>query len=195
MAKSNDQQSVKIVDRFWERGRGPESGDEFSVLAAMTIGMAARNAVENLHAGGSFSDKQAPSLNRRLRNRAYEVLLAVQLLAETGHDDRLAEFVADRAALDGQTGEAIDPIKALRGAIKAAVRDFADAERLSKATANDLEAAAVEGATEAFKALHSVHKLKSAQQVSYLASLIPSYWELPEVAPELRQMFGLLSDI
>lgn len=163
MPKANYRQSAKATDRFWEDGRGPESGDEFSVLAAMTIGMAARNAVETLHASGAFSDKQAPALNRRLRNRAYEILLAVQFLAEIGHDDRLAEFVADRAALDGQTGEAIDPIKAMRGAIRTAVRDFAVAEQLSKATADDLEIAAVEGATDTFKALRSLHKHSSSQ--------------------------------
>jgi hypothetical protein len=159
----------------------------------MTIAMSARNAVEDLHTDGAFSDKQAPALNRRLRNRAYEVLLAVQALAETGHDDRLAEFLTNRATLDGKTGEAIEPVAALRGAIRTAVRDFAEVEHLATAMAEALEAAAVNGVTEAFKALQSLDKLASAQEVSYLARLIPPYWELPEVAPELREMFGLVS--
>jgi hypothetical protein len=177
--------------RLWERQRGPDSGDEFSILAAMTIGMSARNAVEDLHADGAFSDPQAPALNRRLRNRAYEVLVAVQALAETSHDDQLTEFLADQAALDGKTTERIKPIAALRGAIRAAVRDFAAAERLDPAIAKKLEIAAVGGATDAFKALRSLDKLESAQEVSYLARLIPPYWELPEVAPELSEIFGL----
>ncbi len=157
----------------------------------MTIAMAARNAVEDLHTDGAFSDKQAPALNRRLRDRAYEVMFAVQALAETGHDDQLAEFLTDRAAQDGKTGETIEPIAALRGAIRAAVRDFAKVEQLAATVAESLEAAAVDGATDVFKALQSLDKLKSAQEVSYLARLIPPYWELPEVAPELREMFGL----
>lgn len=159
----------------------------------MTIAMSARNAVEDLHTDGAFSDRQAPALNRRLRNRAYEVLLAVQLLGETGHDDRLAEFLFDRAALDGQTSDVIDPIGALRGAIRAAIRDFAQAEHLSMPTAEALEVAAVDGATAAFQALQSLSELESARQISYLARLIPSYWELPEVAPELSELFGLAS--
>jgi hypothetical protein len=190
MPISNDRQFDTWL-RFWEDDRGPESGDEFSILAAMTIGVSARNAVEDLHTNGAFSDQQAPALNRRLRNRAYEVLLAVQALAETGHDDQLAEFLADQAALDGKTTERVEPIAALRGAIRAAVRDFAGAERLDLAIAKKLESAAVGAATDAFKALRSLDKLESAQEVSYLARLIPPYWELPEVAPELREMFGL----
>lgn len=190
---SSDHQQSKPSLRFWEAGRGPASGDEFSVLAAMTIGMSARNAVEDLHVEGAFSDKQAPTLNRRLRNRAYEVLLAVQALGETGHDDRLVGFLAEQAAHDGKTGDAIKPIAAMRGAIRTAVRDFAEVEHLQKATAEALEATAVQGATDAFQALRSLDQLESAQQVSYLAGLIPPYWELPEVAPKLRDMFGLVA--
>jgi hypothetical protein len=160
----------------------------------MTIGMSARNWIEDLHVQGVFSNKQAPALNRRLRNRAYEVLLAVQFLGETGHDDRLAEFVADRAALDGQTGEAIDPTRAMRGAIRIAVRDFARAEHLPAAQAKELEEAAVVGAADAFRCWQTIEEPHSIRQVSYLAVCIPSYWELPEVAPDLREMFGLLSD-
>jgi hypothetical protein len=191
---SDHHQSAEAVSRFWEDGRGPESGDEFAVLGAMTIGMSARNTVEDLHVGGAFSDKQAPALNRRLRNRAYEVLLAVQANAETGYDDRLVAFLADRAELDSETGPGIEPIAAMRGAIRAAVRDFAQTEHMPTATAEALETAAVDGATSAFKALQSLDELQSAREISYLAWLVPSYWELPEVAPELREMFGLISD-
>jgi hypothetical protein len=178
--------------RFWEDDRGPKSGDEFSVLAAMIIGVSAREAVEDLHANGAFSEQQAPALNRRLRNRAYEVLLAVQALVETGHHDQLTEFLAVQATLDGEATERIKPIAALRGAIRAAVHDFAGAERLDSAIAKKLESAAVGGATDAFKALRSLDKLESAQEVSYMARLIPPYWEFPEVAPELREMFGMV---
>lgn len=47
---------------------------EFDALAAKVIALAARNGVEDLHADGAFSDKQAPALNRRIRSRIYEVL-------------------------------------------------------------------------------------------------------------------------
>jgi hypothetical protein len=161
--------------RVLEKQLGPQSGEEFSVLGAMTIGMAARNAVEDLHAAGAFSDKQAPALNRRLRNRAYEVLLAIAALADTGHDDRLAEFLAEQATRDGDTAETVSPASAMRGAIRAAVRDFARAEQLDAGTAKKLEDAAVHGATNAFKALRSLNKLESAQgSATWRASSLPT---------------------
>jgi hypothetical protein len=154
------------------------SGEDFAAWAALVIGVSTRNAVEDLHAAGAFSDRQAPAFNRGIRNRAYEVLLALQALAETGYDDRLVEFLDDQATRDGQTNdETIDPLAAMRGAIKGAVRDFAEAEHVPKATADKLETTAVAGATDAFKALRN-----------------PSYWELPEVAPERRELFGLFSE-
>lgn len=189
---ATDHQPVSAVLRFWEDGRGPESGDEFSVLGAMTIAVAARNAVEDLHADGAFSDEQAPALNRQLRNRAYEVLLAAQLLAETGYDDQLVGFLADRAALDGSVGEITAPIAAMRGAIREAVRDFASSEYLAKPAAQALETAAVEGATDAFKALRSLDSRESAKEISYLARRIPVYWELPKITPERQELFGLV---
>jgi hypothetical protein len=57
-----------------------------AVLSAMVIAMAARNAVEDLHAGGAFTDQQAPALNRRLRNRVYAVTLAL-LRLDRHHPD------------------------------------------------------------------------------------------------------------
>lgn len=102
--------------------------------------------------------------------------------------------MADQAARDGQTGETVVPLAALRGAIRAAVRDFAAAERIPQATADTLETAAVAGATTAFKALRSLDKQQSAEEVSYLARRIPTYWELPEVAPARRELFGLFSE-
>lgn len=182
--------------RFWDSSRPLEmSGDDFAAAAALLIGMSTRNAVEDLHAAGAFSDRQALAFNRRIRNRAYEVLLALQALAETGYDDRLVEFLDDQAARDGQTrGETIEPLTAMRGAIRGAVRDFAKAERLPKTKADELEAAALEGATEAFKALRSLDKQESMDEIAYMAKSLPPYWELPEVAPERRELFGLFSE-
>jgi hypothetical protein len=186
--------SSDLWPRFWNDDRHPEASEDFAAWAALVIGMSTRNAVEDLHAAGAFSDRQAPAFNRGIRNRAYEVLLALQALAETGYDDRLVEFLDDHAARDGQKGEAIDPLAAMRGAIGSAVRDFAQAERVPKATADELETAAVDGATDAFKALRSLDKPKSMDAVIYLGTSIPSYWELPEVAPERRELFGLFSE-
>jgi hypothetical protein len=178
---------------FWPPA-GQESGEDFAAWAALVIGMSTRNAVEDLHAAGAFSDHQAPAFNRGIRNRAYEVLLALQALADTGHDDRLVEFLDDQATCDGQAGETIEPLAAMRGAIREAVRDFAKAEHVPKTTADKLETTAVAGAAEAFKALRSLDKPASAEAASYLARLIPPYWEPPEVAPERRELFGLFSE-
>lgn len=182
-----------LWQHFWD-DRDPETSEDFAAWAALVICMSTRNAVEDLHAAGAFSDRQAPAFNRGIRNRAYEVLLALQALADTGHDDRLVEFLDDQATRDGQRGETIEPLTAMRGAIRGAVRDFAKAEHVPKTTADKLETTAVAGTTEAFKALRSLDKPASAAAASYLASLIPSYWEPPEVAPERRELFGLFSE-
>jgi hypothetical protein len=179
---------------FWDESRAPETGADFATWAALVVGMSTRNAVEDLHAAGAFSDQQAPAFNRRIRNRAYEVLLALQALAETGYDDRLVEFLDDHAMRDGETGETIEPLAAMRGAIRAAVRDFAKAEGVPQRTADKLEAAALDGATDAFKALRSLDEDESMNAVIYWGTGIPSYWEMPEVAPELRELFDLVSD-
>lgn len=182
--------------RFWDSNRPPElSGDDFAAGAALLIGMSTRNAVEDQHAAGAFSDRQAPAFNRGIRNRAYEILLALQALAETGYDDRLVEFLDDQAARDGQTGgETIEPLTAMCGAIRGAVRDFAKAERLPKTKADKLETAAVNGATVAFKALRSPNTQESMDEIAYLAKSVPPYWELPEVASERRELFGLFTE-
>jgi hypothetical protein len=158
--------------RFWEVGRGPTTAQEFAVLAAMAIAMSARNWVEDLHAAGSFSDAQAPGLNRRLRNRAYEVLLALEHF-DRGPTERLAGFIRSRAELDGQTDHEIEPVAALRGAIRKAVRDFARAERLSASKAEKLEEAAVAGATDAYRDLQTIGEQTSAMQISYIIGMVP----------------------
>jgi|GEM_PF-6632291 hypothetical protein len=155
----------------------------------MTIAMSARNWVEDLHAAGSFSDAQAPGLNRRLRNRAYEVLLALEHLHQ-GPTDPLAGFLAHRAELDGQTDLEIEPIAALRGAIRKAVRDFARAEQLPASTAQKLEEAAVAGATDAYRHLQTINEQTSAMQISYRIGMVPRYWELPTSDPGLEGMFA-----
>lgn len=47
-----------------------------NVVIAKLIALAARNGVEDLHAKGAFSDRQAPALNRLLRGWIYEFFLA-----------------------------------------------------------------------------------------------------------------------
>jgi hypothetical protein len=146
----------------------------------MTIAMSARNWVEDLHAAGSFSDAQAPGLNRRLRNRAYEVLLALEHF-DHGPTDPLAGFLVRRAELDGQTGLEIEPIAALRGAIREAVRDFARVEQMPASTAQKLEEAAD---------LQTITEQTSAMQISYLIGMVPRYWELPTIDLGLEGMFA-----
>ncbi len=181
--------------RFWEVGRGPTTAHEFAVLAAMTIAMSARNWVEDLHAAGSFSDAQAPALNRRLRNRAYEVLMALEHF-DRDRSDALAGFLASRAELDEQTDHDVEPIAALRGAIRKAVRDFARVEQLPASAAERLEEAAVAGATDAYRRLQTINEQTSAMQISYLASMVPRYWEVPTIDPRLKGLFvsGRLTD-
>lgn len=90
--------------------------DNDAVLAKV-IALAARNGVEDLHAAGAFSDQQAPSLNRRLRGRVYELLIATRHRDSSQRHDPFTAYVDDLA--HGYTGSHITA--ALQGAIAQAV--------------------------------------------------------------------------
>ena len=167
------------LTRFWEQGRGPTSPEEFAVLTTMTTVMSVRNAAEDLHAAGAFSDRQTPALNRRLRDHAYTVMLALSYSGTPARTKR--SRLAEQAAHDGAVNDPIEPLAALRGAIRSAVQAFARAEHLTKIIARQLAAAAMDGATTAFQAQQTLDEPELVQTISYLAWLIPTYWELPEV--------------
>lgn len=160
--------------------------DNDAVLAKV-IALAARNGVEDLHATGAFSDRQAPSLNRRLRGRVYELLIATRHRDSSRRHDPFTTYVDDLAR--GYTGSHITA--ALQGAIARAVDDFAAAEAIEPDTARQLREAAIKGALVAYKTVGRVSRGKpkdehDQQAVQFWLISIPEDWEDPEVSPEFQ---------
>lgn len=187
------QQPPSTSPRFWEQGRGPASRDEMAVLSAMVIAMAARNAVEDLHASGAFSNAQAPSLNRRVRNRVYAVTLALQRLDRHHPDPGLLQLIEDQARIDSPAldpASGIDPDTAIAGAIKGAIREFALAEAIPADIATELEQAATRWAIDTLHDLQHIAQPKSRRQIAGLAWMLPRSWELPEIEPNLHKHFA-----
>lgn len=114
--------------------------DNDAVLAKM-IALAARNGVEDLHTDGAFSDRQAPSLNRRLRSRVYELLIVTRHRDSSKPHDPFTSYLDDLA--HGYTAGHFTA--ALQGAVARAVDEFAAAEAIDQNTARQLREAAIKG--------------------------------------------------
>ena len=172
----------------------PDSGAlperEFEVILAKMIALAARNGVEDLHANGAFSDRQAPALNRRIRGRVYELLIATHRRDYGRDGDPFGQYIDDLAY--GHGGGQVTA--ALQGAVGQAVDDFAAAETIDSTTATKLRKAAIKGAVEAYKTINSVSlgRSKNEEQdrvaVEWWLRSIPCYWEEPEVSPEFQKL-------
>ncbi len=157
--------------------------DQDAVFAKM-IALAARNGVEDLHANGAFSNRQAPALNRRIRGRVYEVLIAIQR-GDLGRDDN--PFTAYLSSLAGDYDDELAHA-ALQGAVARAVQEFATAEAIDQDVARKLQEAAVNEALFAFEMLLRLHRgeVEPQRQIAYWLQMVPSYWEDPEVSPEFQ---------
>lgn len=161
--------------------------DNEAVLAKV-IALAARNGVEELHAVGAFSDQQAPSLNRRLRGRVYELLVATRHRDSARSRDLFTAYVDDLA--HGHAGSHISA--ALQGAVARAVDEFAAAETINPDIARQLREAAIKGALVAYKTVGRVSrgkpKERDEQAVQFWLMSIPKYWEEPVLSPEFKAM-------
>jgi hypothetical protein len=165
---------------------------DFEVILAKMIALAARNGVEDLHANGAFSDRQAPALNRRIRGHIYELLIATHRRDYSRDDDPFGKYIDDLA----QSHRGGQVIAALQGAVGRAVDDFAAAEAIDSATATKLRKAAIKGAVEAYRTVNSVSLGRSKNEerdrfaVDWWLRSIPDYWEEPEVSPEFQRLLG-----
>src|SRR5450759_482630 len=169
---------------------GDASDIDADILSAKTIALAARNGVEDLHAAGAFSDQQAPSLNRRIRARIYEVLLARRLSQPGSTHDPFARYIADLT--QGQKGGR--GIAALQAAVARAVDDFSASEAIDDATAKELREAAIDGAVEAYRVVtrlglgRSKNEEHDRRALYFWLMSVPDYWEKPEVSPEFQKL-------
>jgi hypothetical protein len=162
--------------------------DNDAVLAKV-IALAARNGVEDLHAAGAFSDQQAPSLNRRLRGRVYELLLATRHRDSSRRHDPFTVYVDDLAS--GHTGS--HSTAALQGTITRAVDEFATAEAIDQDTQRQLRRAAIKGALAAYKVVGRLSRGRpkdehDQQAARFWVESIPEDWEEPTFSPEFQRM-------
>jgi hypothetical protein len=169
----------------------PDAADtDFDAVIAKVIALATRNGIEDLHANGAFSDRQAPALNRRIRGRIYELLIANRLRDASRNDDPFSQYIDHLA--EGHKGGHI--VAALQGAISRAVDDFATADAIERDTAAKLCTAATKAAVEAWKTINrlSLHRSKDEKKdqfaVGWWLSSIPDYWEEPEVSSEFQKL-------
>jgi hypothetical protein len=98
-----------------------------------------------------------------------------------------AQARIDDPMLDAAPG--IDPDAAVAGAIRGAIREFAQAEAITPSITAELEQAAVSWGINALHDLRHMERPKSWRQVSGLAWMVPSYWEMPAIEPKLRRYF------
>lgn len=159
-------------------------------LFAKVIALAARNGVEDLHAAGAFTDRQAPSLNCRLRGRVYEVLVASRYRDSSRRRDPITAYVDSLASeYAGSRAKA-----ALQGAIARAVDEFAVAETIDPDVARQLREAAIKGALTAYKTVSRLSRGKSKDEdrvrsdVEFWLKSIPDYWVEPTVSPEFQKL-------
>lgn len=161
-----------------------------NALLAKLIALAARNGVEDLHAAGAFTDRQAPSLNRRLRGRVYELLIATRYRDSSRRRDPISAYVDGLASeYAGSRAKA-----ALQGAVARAVDGFAAAETINPDVARQLREAAIKGALAAYKTVSRLSRGKSKDEdrdragVEFWLKSIPDYWEEPTVSPEFQKL-------
>lgn len=112
-----------------------------------------------------FSDRQAPPLNRQIRGRIYELLIASRRCEPSRNDDPVTKYVDDLARnhRGGRT------VAGLQGAVARAVDDFAGAEAIDIATAAKLRKAAIKGAVEAHKTVTRLSLGRSKDEETRIA--------------------------
>jgi hypothetical protein len=158
-------------------------------IDAKVIALAARNGVEDLHTTDAFSDRQAPSLNRRLRGQVYELLIATRHRDSSRRRDPFTVYVDDLA--HGYAGSHITA--AIQGAIARAVDEFAAAEAIDPDATRQLQQAAIKGALVAYKTVGRVSRGRpkdehDQQAVQFWLMSSPEDWEEPVLSPEFQRL-------
>jgi hypothetical protein len=188
-----DTATIDVRGTLAHSGHMPEQAPtdtDYDAVLAKVIALAARNGVEDLHAAGAFSNQQAPSLNRRLRGRVYELLIATRHRDSSRRHDPFTAYVDDLA--HGYTGS--HATAALQGAIARAVDEFAAAEAIDPNTARQLREAAIKAAVSAYKTMNRLSRGRSKDEerdrssAEFWLTSIPDYWEEPTLRPEFQAM-------
>lgn len=162
------------------------SPEEFTALdvaaqQAVVAAVLVRNGVEDLHAAGAFDDRQAPILNRLVRQEMFQACTSARM-GGAAHENYLLEL-----AEDGWE-EVRDDFRllCLTGAAARAVGAFAEGESLDHNTAEALSRAA--------QAAVCNQDEESAMLSPFGAQLLfscISAWERPDLSDEYRRRVGL----
>jgi hypothetical protein len=145
--------------------------------------MAARNWVEELHVAGAFSDSQAPTLNRAIRNRVYEVLKAWRRCNPKRKGNRFNAYLNELATDPDEEW----PRSAVSGAVARAIREFAAAEHVQPAIAAELQEVAAAGAQSAIAELLDSDQ-DAQRRIAWLVYMLPDYWEPCMIGEEFRAL-------
>jgi len=165
-------------------GTKPRPSFDLDAMWAKLIALGARNGAEDLHVAGAFSDRQAPALNRRLRDRIYEVLIGLRRLDPDRPDDPYRRYLEDLGA-----GSDLEPTEAaIAGAVARAVKDYAAAERADASTAAALTETGIDGALNYLDGLMHIEDAQVQRGLAFFLSAVPLYWEPPEVSPEFQAL-------
>jgi hypothetical protein len=174
-----DRQAVQKLS-----GTKPRPSFDLEAMWAKLIALGARNGAEDLHVAGAFSDRQAPALNRRLRGRIYEVLIALRRLDPDQPDDPYRRYLEDLGA-----DSALEPTEAaIAGAVARAVKDYAASERADAATTAALTETGIGGALNHLDALWQIEDTNMQRALAFFLSAIPLYWEHPQVSSEFQAL-------
>jgi hypothetical protein len=177
-------QLPSCTDLSTHTGAKLRASHDLNATWAVVIALGARNGVEDLHASGAFSDRQAPSLNRCLRGRVYEVLIALRRHNPDRPDDPYRGYLKGLAA-----SSSTDPTRAaIVGAVARAVEEFAVSDGVASAVALELTEAATGGALEVVDDLWRLNDEEAQLDLQYLLRSIPMYWEHPQISPEFRAL-------
>jgi hypothetical protein len=162
------------------------ASEEPTTLWAKLIALSARNRVEDLHTQGAFTDQQAPALNSRLRNHAYQALVAIKRM-DSRHDDN--PFTAYLLELIDDWEQ--DPVcAAVSAAVANAVWEFAAAEAIDAHTAARLEEAAVAGTLEVIDLYYRLDEREARRRLACLMVAIPKYWEPPQPSEAFQALLA-----
>ena len=149
-----------------------------AILAAVLV----RNGVEDLHAAGAFDDRQAPVLNRLVRQEMLQACTSAQI-GGAAHDDYLVELAEDGREEVGDDFRLL----CLTGAAARAVWAFVDGEGLDDYAGEAL----VEAAQAAVCNQEEEQAMLTPLGAQFLFSFI-SAWEPPELSDEYRERVGLI---
>lgn len=169
--------------------RRAEDGDDDIHHEGMAklFALAVRNGVEDLHSTGAFSDAQAPTFNRLVRNRFFEALLVLEAARDADPESPLMKWAAER--FDTEAPDGLSAV--LPDACVDAISEFGETFELDGDVVDEL----IEDALESLGDAIDRFKRQEVETFSLLLASIPLYWEEPQASTDLLERLKLTSKV